>query len=165
MCVWPKENLLGENGKGFIYLMEELPQERLAVAVNAIGSAEGVLQFTVDYVKDRKAFGKSIASFQNTQFKLAELDAEITAIRVFIDRCIELHVAKELDVPTAAKAKLLATELQCKVADECLQLHGGYGYMTEYPVARAWTDSRVQKIYAGTNEIMKLIISRALLGS
>lgn len=160
----PKENVLGAAGQGFIYLMQELPQERLSVALNAISSAEAVLQHTLDYVKDRKAFGKPISAFQNTQFVLAELSAEITALRVFVDKCLELHIAKQLDVPTAAKAKLLATELQCKVTDECVQLHGGYGYMWEYPVARAWADARVQKIYAGTNEIMKLIIARDLLG-
>jgi acyl-CoA dehydrogenase len=160
----PCANLLGEEGMGFVYLMQELPQERLSVAVNAVAAAEAVLTLTVDYVKERKAFGKSIASFQNTQFKLAELDSEVTAMRVFIDRCIELHLQGKLDVPTAAKTKLLSTDLQCKVMDECVQLHGGYGFMWEYPVARAWTDSRVQRIYAGTNEVMKVIISRALLG-
>jgi alkylation response protein AidB-like acyl-CoA dehydrogenase len=114
-------------------------------------------------VKDRKAFGSSIASFQNTQFKLAEVDAELTMLRVFIDKCLELHIAGQLDAPTAAKAKLLSTEIQCRSIDECLQLHGGYGYMWEYPVARAYADARVQKIYAGTSEIMKLIIARALM--
>jgi acyl-CoA dehydrogenase len=160
----PKENLIGEEGMGFIYLMQELPQERLSVAVNAVAATEAVLEATVAYVKERKAFGKPVASFQNTQFKLAEMDAELSAMRVFIDRCIELHLQGKLDVPTAAKTKLLSTDLQCKITDECVQLHGGYGYMWEYPVARAWADSRVQRIYAGTNEVMKLIISRALLG-
>ncbi len=161
----PKENLLGEEGRGFIYLMQELSQERLIVGVNAISAAESILQQTVAYVKDRKAFGQSIAMFQNTQFKLAQLDAEITTIRVFIDRCLELHLGKQLDEVTASKAKMLATDLQFKVTDECLQLHGGYGYMWEYPVARAFADARVQKIYAGTNEIMKLIISRKLFNN
>jgi acyl-CoA dehydrogenase len=114
-------------------------------------------------VKDRKAFGSSIASFQNTQFKLAEVDAELTMLRVFIDKCLELHIAGQLDAATAAKAKLLSTEIQCRSIDECLQLFGGYGYMWEYPVARAYADARVQKIYAGTSEIMKLIIARALM--
>jgi acyl-CoA dehydrogenase len=118
----------------------------------------------VDYVKERKAFGKPVSAFQNTQFKLAEMDSEVSAMRVFIDRCIELHLQGKLDIPTAAKTKLLSTDLQCKVIDECVQLHGGYGYMWEYPIARAWADSRVQRIYAGTNEVMKVIISRALLG-
>ena len=160
----PCRNLLGEEGMGFVYLMQELPQERLSVAVGAVSACEAVLALTVAYVKERNAFGKPVAAFQNTQFKLAELDAEITAMRVFVDRCIELHLQRNLDVPTAAKAKLLSTDLQCRVMDECMQLHGGYGYMWEYPVARAWADSRVQRIYAGTNEVMKLIISRALLG-
>ncbi|MCV6623380.1 MAG: acyl-CoA dehydrogenase family protein [Cellvibrionaceae bacterium] len=159
----PKGNLLGEEGMGFIYLMQELPQERLSVGVNAIASARSILDQTVEYVKERKAFGRSVATFQNTQFKLAELDTEITSAQVFVDRCLELHVEGKLDVPTAAKLKLLSTDLQCKVIDECLQLHGGYGYMWEYPVARAYADARIQKIYAGTNEIMKLIIGRTLL--
>jgi acyl-CoA dehydrogenase len=160
----PCSNVLGEEGQGFIYLMQDLPQERLSVSLTAVASAESVLRQTVDYVKERKAFGKPIAAFQNTQFKLAELDTDVTSLRVFIDRCLELHLEGKLDAETAAKAKLLSTEIQCKVADECVQLHGGYGYMWEYPVARAWADSRVQKIYAGTNEIMKLIIGRKLLG-
>lgn len=159
----PKENLLGQEGMGFAYLMRELAQERLSVALGAVASAEGILQHTLDYVRERKAFGSSIASFQNTQFKLAEVDADLTMLRVFIDRCLELHIAGKLDAPTAAKAKLLSTDIQCRAIDECLQLHGGYGYMWEYPVARAYADARVQKIYAGTNEIMKLIIARALM--
>ncbi|NIB38164.1 acyl-CoA dehydrogenase [Pseudomaricurvus alkylphenolicus] len=159
----PKENLLGEEGKGFIYLMQELPQERLGVAIGAMASMESILEQTVAYVKERKAFGQPIAGFQNTQFKLAQLDAEITAMRVFVDRCLELHLDKKLDPVTAAKAKMLSTDLQGKVIDECLQLHGGYGYMWEYPVARAYADARIQRIYGGTNEIMKLIIGRELL--
>ncbi|WP_444926132.1 acyl-CoA dehydrogenase family protein [Microbulbifer sp. TRSA002] len=159
----PVDNLLGGEGQGFIYLMQELPQERLSVAIYAIANAEAALQWTIDYVRDRKAFGKPISAFQNTQFKLAELDSELTALRVFIDRCLELHYKKELDVATAAKAKLLSTDFQCKLLDECVQLHGGYGYMWEYPIARSWADARVARIYAGTNEIMKLIISRDLL--
>ena len=159
----PKENLLGAEGMGFIYLMQELPQERLSVGLNAIASAESILQQTISYVKERKAFGREIASFQNTQFKLAEMSATLTMARVFVDKCLELHLNKQLDVVTAAKLKLLSTEIQCDVIDECLQLHGGYGYMWEYPVARAYADARVQKIYAGTNEIMKLIIGRSLV--
>ncbi len=158
----PKQNLLGELGKGFVYLMQELPQERLSVAIGAIACTEEILNQTIDYVSERKAFGKSIASFQNTQFKLAEADTEVTSLRIFIDKCLELHIQEKLDVATAAKAKLLSTEVQCKVLDECLQLHGGYGYMWEYPVARAYADARVQKIYAGTSEVMKLIIARAI---
>jgi len=159
----PKANLLGTEGMGFIYLMQELPQERLSVSLSAVACAESILEQTVTYVKDRKAFGKSIASFQNTQFKLAEMSSTVTMARVFIDKCLELHLEKELDAVTAAKLKLLTTDIQCDVVDECLQLHGGYGYMWEYPVARAYADARVQKIYAGTNEIMKLIIGRDIV--
>ena len=159
----PKENLLGEEGMGFIYLMRELPQERLSIAVSAVASCEAVIEETVKYVKERTAFRKSIAEFQNTQFTLAQLEAEVTAIRVFIDRCAELLVKKELSTVEASKAKLLATELQGKVTDQCVQLHGGYGYMWEYPVARAYADARVQRIYGGTSEVMKLIIGRELL--
>jgi alkylation response protein AidB-like acyl-CoA dehydrogenase len=159
----PKENLLGTEGMGFIYLMQELPQERLSVSLSAIACAESILEQTVTYVKDRKAFDKPIASFQNTQFKLAEMSSTVTMARVFIDKCLELHLDKELDPVTAAKLKLLTTDIQCDVVDECLQLHGGYGYMWEYPVARAYADARVQKIYAGTNEIMKLIIGRSMV--
>ncbi len=158
----PKANMLGKEGMGFVYLMQELPQERLTVGVGAIASAEAALQWTKDYVRERKAFGKPVAEFQNTRFKLAEMATEIQVGRVFVDRCLELHLDKKLDVPTAAMLKYWGTDLQCKVIDECVQLHGGYGYMWEYPIARAWADSRVQRIYAGTNEIMKEIISRAL---
>lgn len=159
----PQSCLLGEENKGFIYLMQDLPQERLSVAITGIAAAESILQQTIDYTKERKAFGKPISALQNTQFKLAELDTELTSARVFVDRCLELHIEGKLDTVTASKAKLLCTDLQCKVMDECLQLHGGYGYMWEYPVARAWADARVQRIYAGTNEIMKLIIGRSLV--
>ena len=159
----PKENLLGEEGRGFIYLMQDLPQERLSIAVGAIANAQALLESTIDYTKERRAFGVSVASFQNTQFKLAELSAEISSAEVFLDRCTELLLNDELDTVTASKLKLVATDLQCKVADECLQLHGGWGYMWEYPVCRAFADSRVQRIYGGSNEIMKLIISRELM--
>ena len=159
----PKENLLGEEGMGFVYLMQELPQERLYIATAGTADMESILQQTVDYVKERKAFGQPIANFQNTQFKLAQLDAEISAMRVFVDRCVELLVQGKLDAVTASKAKMLASDLQCKVIDECLQLHGGYGYMWEYPVARAYADARINRILGGTNEVMKIIISRELL--
>lgn len=159
----PKENLLGEEGMGFVYLMQELPQERLYIATAGTADMESILQQTVDYVKERKAFGQPIANFQNTQFKLAQLDAEITAMRVFVDRCVELLVQGKLDAVTASKAKMLVSDLQCKVIDECLQLHGGYGYMWEYPVARAYADARINRILGGTNEVMKIIISRELL--
>ncbi|UUY08787.1 acyl-CoA dehydrogenase family protein [Pseudomonas sp. J452] len=158
----PKENLLGKEGMGFVYLMQELPQERLTVGLLAISSAEAALEWTKDYTRERKAFGRPVADFQNTRFKLAEMATEIQIGRVFVDRCLELHLQGKLDVPTAAMLKYWSTDLQCKVIDECVQLHGGYGYMLEYPIARAWADSRVQRIYAGTNEIMKEIISRAL---
>ena len=159
----PKENLLGEEGMGFIYLMRELPQERLSIAVSAVAGCESVMAQTVNYVKERKAFGKSIADFQNTQFTLAQLEAEVTAMRIFIDRCAELLLTNELTTVDASKAKLLATELQGRVTDQCLQLHGGYGYMWEYPVTRAYADARIQRIYGGTSEVMKLIIGRDLL--
>ncbi|MBB2495520.1 acyl-CoA dehydrogenase family protein [Aquipseudomonas ullengensis] len=158
----PKSNLLGKEGMGFVYLMQELPQERLTVGVGAIASAEAAIKWTLDYTRERKAFGRSVADFQNTRFKLAEMTTEAQIGRVFVDRCLELHLKGKLDVPTAAMLKYWGTDLQCKVIDECVQLHGGYGYMWEYPIARAWADSRVQRIYAGTNEIMKEIISRAL---
>ncbi|MCK0106130.1 acyl-CoA dehydrogenase family protein [Marinobacter sp. S0848L] len=158
----PAENLLGgREGQGFIQLMSELPAERLQVALTAVAASEAAWQWTLDYVKERKAFGKPVVAFQNTRFKLAELKAEITAARVFTDRCLELHLEKKLDIPTAAMLKQHTTDLQCKVMDECVQLHGGYGYMWEYPIARAWADSRVQRIYAGTNEIMKEIVARS----
>ena len=160
----PASNLLGgEEGKGFIQLMQKLPQERHIIGLQGVGMIERALHETINYVKDRKAFGQTIMDFQNTQFKLAELDTELTAATVFLDRYLELHIEGRFDAIAAAKAKLLTTELQGKVMDECLQLHGGYGYMWEYPVARAWADARVQRIYAGTNEVMKLIIGRELL--
>ncbi|WNC74202.1 acyl-CoA dehydrogenase family protein [Thalassotalea psychrophila] len=158
----PKENLLGEEGKGFYYLMNDLAQERLAVAVSGQAVAESILEQTIEYVQERKAFGKEVASFQNTRFKIAEMDTELSVARVYLDRCIELHLQKQLCGTEAAKLKLHITDLQCKVLDECVQLHGGYGYMWEYPVTRAWADSRAQRIYAGSNEIMKEIISREI---
>lgn len=161
----PKENLLGQEGMGFMYLMRELPQERLTIAASAISATEAALRMTVDYVKERQAFGKRVADFQHTQFSLAQLDAEVSAMRVFIDRCSELHLTGDLTTVEASKAKLLATELQGKVVDQCLQMHGGYGYMSEYPIARAYADARVQRIYGGTSEIMKLIIGRELLAA
>jgi alkylation response protein AidB-like acyl-CoA dehydrogenase len=158
----PTANCIGEEGKGFAYMMEKLPQERLAIAVIAAAQAEAALQWTIDYVKDRKAFGRAVFEFQNTRFKLAEMAADVTLGRVFLDTCLAAHVNGDLDVPTAAMAKFWATDMACRVIDECVQLHGGYGYMREYPIARAWTDSRVQRIYGGTNEIMKELVARAL---
>lgn len=159
----PKENLLGEEGRGFGYMMTELAQERLIVAQSAISLAEAYLEATIQYVKSRQAFGKPIAEFQNTKYKLAELATEITMGRVFMDRCVELHCEGKCDSATASMAKYNLTDLQCKVADECVQLHGGYGYMWEYLVGRGFADARVQRIYAGTNEIMKELISRKVL--
>ncbi|PKM21458.1 MAG: acyl-CoA dehydrogenase, partial [Gammaproteobacteria bacterium HGW-Gammaproteobacteria-14] len=159
----PADALLGQEGMGFVYLMQELPQERLGIAINGLAMAESALEHTITYVKERRAFGKSIAEFQNTQFKLAELHTEVEVGRVYVDRCLELHLQGKLDIPTAAAAKYYITDLQCRVIDECLQLHGGYGYMWEYPIARMFADARVQRIYGGTNEIMKTIISRAIL--
>lgn len=159
----PKGNLLGKEGEGFKYMMHELSQERLIVALSGVGAAEGTLEKTIQYTKERMAFGKQIAEFQNTRYKLAEMATEITIARTFIDKCVELHNDKKLDQATASMAKYWLTDLQSKVADECLQLHGGYGYIWEYQVARAWADARVQRIYAGTNEIMKELIARSLL--
>ena len=159
----PKENLIGAEGMGFIYLMQELPQERLGIAVNGVAMMEGALALTLDYVRERKAFGKRIADFQNTQYTLAELHTKIEVARTYVDRCIDLHVQKKLDVPTAAAAKYWVSDLQFEVLDACVQLFGGYGYMWEYPVARMWADCRVQRIYGGTNEIMKGIVARTLV--
>jgi len=158
----PKENLLGGEGKGFIYLMQELPQERLSVALMGAAAAKACYEATVEYVKDRQAFGKPIAALQNTRFKLAEIRTELEVSQAYVDRCLELHCEKKLSVEAAAAAKLWMTEAQCRIIDECVQLHGGYGYMWEYPVARAYADARVQRIYAGTSEIMKEIISRTI---
>ncbi|MGB7285797.1 MAG: acyl-CoA dehydrogenase family protein [Salaquimonas sp.] len=159
----PTSNLIGpEEGLGFIQLMTELPQERLIIANQAISAIETALALTIDYVKERKAFGKAVIEFQNTQFKLAELKSEATMARVFVNHCVEQHLQGKLDSTTASMAKYLTTDLQGKVMDECLQLFGGYGYMNEYPIARMFRDARVQRIYGGTNEIMKLLIARTL---
>ncbi len=159
----PKENLIGALGKGFSYLMTELAQERLVVGLGAIGAAESVLAVTIQYCKDRIAFGKSISELQNTRFKLAEMATKVSVGRAYADRCVELHCEKKLDSAMASAAKLYLSEIQCEVADECVQLHGGYGFIWEYQAARAWADARVQRIYAGTNEIMKELIARSLL--
>lgn len=159
----PAENLLGEEGKGFIYLMQELPQERLGIAINGLAMAESAFAHTLEYVKDRKAFGQRVADFQNTQFKLAEMRTKLDVARAYVDRLLDLHIQGKLDIPTAAGAKYWVTDLQVELIDECLQLHGGYGYMWEYPIARMYADARVQRIYGGTNEIMKTVVARALL--
>jgi len=158
----PAENLLGQENNGFIYLMQELPWERMQIAIGAIAKAEAAVEWTKAYVTERKAFGKPIASFQNTRFKLAELATEVQVARVFVDRCMELLLAGTLDTATASMAKYWVSDLECKVIDECLQLHGGYGFMWEFPIARAYADARVQRIYGGTNEIMKEVISRSM---
>ncbi len=158
----PVENRLGDEGMGFVYLMQNLAQERLGMAVGGVKVASAELQWTLDYTKERKAFGQSIASFQNSKFALAEMATEVQIAQVYVDRCIELHSEGRLSAEQAAAAKFWVTELQNKVVDRCLQLHGGYGYMTEYPIARAWADSRIQTIYGGTTEIMKEIVGRSL---
>lgn len=161
--VIPKENLLGQVGKGFVYMMQKLGRERMSVALMASGGAEGALEQTIKYTLEREAFRQPIAGFQNTQFKLAELATKLQIHQTFVDRCVELYVAGELTAETASMAKYSCTDMHQEVVDECVQLHGGYGYMWEYFVARAYADNRVARIYAGTNEIMKLLISRGLL--
>ena len=158
----PKENLLGMEGMGFMMLMKELAWERMLVAIICQAGAEAALAHTVQYTKERKAFGKTISSFQNTRFKLAELRTEIDFCRAYLDRCMQLQLEESLGIDAAAAAKYKISEMFSKVVDECLQLHGGYGYMLEYPIARAYLDNRANRIYAGTNEIMKELISRSL---
>ena len=158
----PITNLLGEENQGFRYLMQELPQERLLIAISSVTVIEAALQWTLDYTRQRQAFGRAIADFQNTRFRLAEVKTEATVARVFLNDCLARHLKGELDVPTAAMAKWWLSELMGKVVDTCLQLHGGYGYMTEFPIARAYADARVHRIYGGTTEIMKEIIARSL---
>lgn len=161
----PAGNLLGGaafEGKGFICLMEQLPWERLQIAIGAVAAAQAAIDWTVQYVKDRKVFGQPVASYQNTRYTLAELQTEVQVARVFVDKCCELVCEEKLDTATASMAKYWCSDLQCKVMDECLQLHGGYGYMWEYPITRAYADARVQRIYGGTNEIMKEVISRGM---
>jgi len=158
----PVTNLLGEEGNGFYYLMRQLAKERLSVGITAVAACETALEITLEYCKERTAFGQPIGSFQNSRFKLAEMKTEIEIARVFVDRCIEELNAGDLTPETAAMAKWWTSDLQKRVVDECVQLHGGYGYMLEYPIARAYLDARVQSIYAGTNEIMKEIIGRSM---
>ena len=161
----PADNLLGgaamEN-KGFICLMEQLPWERLQIAITAVASAQAAIDCTVAYVKERKVFGQAVSSFQNTRFKLAEMQTEVQIAQVFVDKCTELVLTDKLDTATASMAKYWCSDLQCKVMDECVQLFGGYGYMWEYPITRAYADARVQRIYGGTNEIMKEVITRSM---
>ncbi|MGK5549376.1 acyl-CoA dehydrogenase family protein, partial [Streptomyces sp. URMC 127] len=159
----PKENLLGELHGGFGHLMTNLAQERMNIAVAGIAAAEHLLEITTGYVKEREAFGRPLAKLQHVRFEIAEMATECAVTREFLDRCIAEHAAGALDAVHASMAKWWATELQKRVADRCLQLHGGYGYMSEYPVAKAFTDGRIQTIYGGTTEIMKEIIGRSLL--
>lgn len=161
----PATQLLGGldyEGKGFICLMEQLPWERLQIAISAIAAAQAAIDWTVQYTQERKVFGQAVANYQNTRYKLAEMQTEVQIARVFIDKCCELVNVDQLDTQTASMAKYWCSDLQCKVMDECVQLHGGYGYMWEYPITRAFADARVQRIYGGTNEIMKEVISRGM---
>jgi alkylation response protein AidB-like acyl-CoA dehydrogenase len=161
----PAQNLLGGDAlvnRGFIALMEQLPWERIQIAITAVASAQAAIDWTVQYVKDRRVFGQPVAAFQNTRYKLAELQTEVQVARVFVDKCLELVLRDQLDTATASMAKYWTSDLQCKVMDECVQLHGGYGYMWEVPITRAYADARVQRIYGGTNEIMKEVITRAM---
>ncbi len=159
----PAESLLGTvEGQGFVQMMQQLPQERLALAVCGVAAMERALDLTVDYTKERGAFGKKIIEFQNSAFKLAERKTEAVIARIFVDQCVERLIAGTLDTVTASMAKWWVTEKQCETVDACLQLHGGYGYMNEYEIARMYVDARIQKIYGGTNEIMKLLIARSL---
>ncbi len=161
----PEGNLLGgalQENRGFICLMEQLPWERLQIAIGAIAAAQAAIDWTVTYVKDRKVFGQPVASFQNTRFTLAELQTQVQIGQVFVDKCTELLMQDKLDTATASMAKYWCSDLQCKVMDECVQLFGGYGFMWEYPITRAYADARVQRIYGGTNEIMKEVITRAM---
>jgi len=158
----PSTNLLGHEGAGFGYLMQELAQERLVIALGAIAAAEGALEWTLRYAKEREAFGRKVIDFQHSGFALADVATEITIGRVFADHCLGEYLAGQFDATTAAMAKLWLTELQDRVVDACVQLHGGYGYMWEYPIARAYADSRAQRIYGGSSEIMREIIARRL---
>ncbi|MCW1934683.1 acyl-CoA dehydrogenase family protein [Pararhodobacter zhoushanensis] len=159
----PPENVLGgAEGQGFYQMMKQLPQERLIIGCGAVGAIEGAVEMTIAYCKEREAFGQPIINFQNTRFKLAECKTNAVVARSFLDRCIEAHLKGELTVEMAAMSKYWLSDLQCQVLDECVQLHGGYGFMQDYAVAEMWTDARVQRIYGGTNEIMKELIGRSL---
>jgi acyl-CoA dehydrogenase len=155
-------DVLGEEGRGFRCLMSELPQERLLVGITAVAGAEAALEWTLTYTRQRKAFGQLLVDFQHNRFKLAEMKTEVQIGRVFLDRCIELHLNGKLDVEAAAMCKYWLSELECRVVDQCVQMHGGYGYMLEYPIARAYADARVRRIYGGSNETMRELIARAM---
>jgi alkylation response protein AidB-like acyl-CoA dehydrogenase len=158
----PVANLLGEEGQGFRYLTQKLPQERCSIAISGLAEAAAAFEETLRYVRERKAFGTSVASFQNTKFVLADIATEIDVAQAFLDRCVDQLSAGELSPADAAKAKYFCTELQGRVIDRCLQLHGGYGYMTEYPISRRYADARVTRIYGGTSEIMRSVVSKSL---
>jgi len=158
----PVANRLGEEGAAFAYLGHNLPQERMAVAVGSVAQARAAISTTIDYVKNRKAFGTTVASFQNTRFELAAMATEVEAAQTMVDRAVIELVAGELSGADAAKVKLFSTEVQARVVDRCLQLFGGYGYMMEYPIARLYNDARVTRIYAGTSEVMKMFIAKSL---
>ncbi|WP_410211104.1 acyl-CoA dehydrogenase family protein [Aquirhabdus sp.] len=160
----PADQLLGAAGQGFAYLMQNLPRERLGIAVTALGAIFGCIDVTVKYVNDRQAFGQAIGKFQNTRFTMAQAKIDALATEAFVRQSIEQYMESKLDVPTAAAVKAYASDVQCKVADNLLQLFGGYGYMTEYPISRFYVDARIQRIYGGTNEIMKEVVARELLG-
>ena len=160
----PADALLGQEGSGFAYLMQELPRERLGVGSQALGSMAGALALTLDYVKERTAFGQPIANFQNTRFKLAEVRAKIDMARAYFNHCVALYRENRMSATDAAILKLQLSEMQCQTIDECLQLFGGYGYTLEYPISRFYVDARIQTIYAGTSEIMKEVIARSMLG-
>jgi acyl-CoA dehydrogenase len=160
----PASSLLGELNKGFVIMMKELPRERLGIAAQAIAAAEGALDITVDYVKERKAFGNSVASFQNTRFTLADVKTEIAINRAYYEKCADQYTQDNLSAEDAAMLKYASTEMQCKTIDDCLQLFGGYGYTTEYPISRFYTDARIQRIYGGTSEIMRELVARSILG-
>lgn len=160
----PGNALLGELNRGFIIMMQELPRERLGIAAQAVAAAEGALALTVDYVSERKAFGQAISSFQNTRFKLADVKTEIALNRAFYQQCAAEYSRGDLTADKAAMLKLASCEMQCSTIDECLQLFGGYGYTSEYPISRFYTDARIQRIYGGTSEIMRELVARSLLG-
>ena len=160
----PGSALLGELNKGFVIMMKELPRERLGIAAQAVASAEGALDITVDYVLERKAFGQSVASFQNTRFTLAQVKIEIEINRAYYEKCADAYTRGELSPEDAAILKYASTEMQCKTIDQCLQLFGGYGYTAEYPISRFYTDARIQRIYGGTSEIMRELVARSILG-
>lgn len=160
----PGDALLGELNKGFVIMMQELPRERLGIAAQAVASAEGAMDLTVDYVLERKAFGQTVASFQNTRFSLADVKTEIAINRAYYEKCADAYSRGELTAEDAAMLKYAATEMQCKTIDDCLQLFGGYGYTAEYPISRFYTDARIQRIYGGTSEIMRELVARSILG-